>query len=306
MIKLIDDYIKQKRYRLINSILMYKDNELILERYYNKFNEDSRNNIKSIWKSILSICVGICADKGYLNIDDPICKYLPQFNKNIHMYHKQITIKHLLTMTSGIYWNGGIHYHCPMIEQLFRSNDWLEHLADVNMISFPGTKYVYKEWDVILLSAVVSKATNMSTYDFCNKYLYSPLNIKSGEWSKSKCKIDYNINVKNPSLEKQSDLSAKDLAKLGFLILNNGIYNNQKIVSSEYLKKALIASEQNSNYGFLIWLFDFGFGFRGYGGQEVSILPKENIIYVIQATPTLQSKSYGDVFYYINKNINVK
>ena len=55
----IDNYIYQKHYRLVNSVLFYKDGELLAERYYNKFTKESRNNIKSVWKSIISICVGI-------------------------------------------------------------------------------------------------------------------------------------------------------------------------------------------------------------------------------------------------------
>jgi CubicO group peptidase (beta-lactamase class C family) len=290
----IDDYIKQKRYRLINSILVYKDNELVFERYYNKFNEQIRNNIKSIWKSILSICTGICLDKGYIkNLDEPISNYLSEFNGSIHSYHKLITIRHLLTMTSGIYWNGGIHYHCPMIEQLKRSANWLEHLSDVAMADRPGTKYVYKEWDVILLSAVIEKACGMSAYELCDKYLYQPLEITSGEWAKSNCGISY-IHIQ--SLEENSDLSATNLAKIGHLFLNNGMFNGKQIVSPEYVKEAISPSAHSAKYGYLWWLFEGGYGCRGYGGQEINVIPNHQLVAVIQAKPTPQCKNYEDIF----------
>lgn len=288
----IDSYVKQKRYRLINSILLYKDDELVLERYYNKFNENSRNNIKSIWKSILSICVGICLDKGYIkSLDEPVSNYLSEFAVNNHPYHRLITIRHLLTMSSGIYWNGGIHYHCPMLEQLWRADNCLEHMADIAMANVPGTKFVYKEWDVILLSAIISKATNMSAYEFCKINLYEPLGITSGEWAFLTCGINYNID-RNPDIEAQSDLTAHDLAKLGLLFLNKG----RGIVSENYIKQAVSPSPNSGEYGFLFWLFENGFACRGYGGQEVNVVPEQNIVYVIQATPTSSSKSYGDVF----------
>lgn len=287
----IDEYIKQKRYRLINSILLYKDDELILERYYNQFNKNSRHNIKSIWKSILSICIGVCLDKGYIkSLDEPIGNYLVEFTRNNHPYHKLITIRHLLTMTSGIYWNGGIHYHCPMLEQLWRTDNCIEQLADTAMEAVPGTKFVYKEWEVILLSALISKAANMGTYEFCKANVYEPLGITSGEWARFSCGVDYTIS-RHTQLEAQSDLSARDLAKLGFLFLNNG----SGIVSESYVKQAVSPSPNARNYGFLWWLFDNGFGCRGYGGQEISILPEHGIVYVMQATPTAQSKSYGEV-----------
>ncbi|HWR06687.1 serine hydrolase [Sporomusa sp.] len=288
----IDGYIKQKRYRLINSILLYKDSELVLARYYNRCNEHSRNNIKSIWKSIMSICAGICLDKGYIkHLDEPIANYLDEFADNIHPYHKLITIRHLLTMSSGIYWHSGIHYHCPMLEQLWRVENCIGQLADTAMANVPGTTFVYKEWDVILLSAIIGKATGTSAYLFCKENLYEPLGITSGSWAQFTNGVDYNIS-KNPNYEEQSNLSACDLAKIGFLFLDNG----KDIISERYIREAVSPSLNAKEYGFLWWLFDGGYACRGYGGQELNILPEKNIVYVIQATPSAQSKCYADVF----------
>ena len=288
----IDNYIKQKQYRLINSILLYRDGQPIMEKYYNNFTKNSRNNIKSIWKSILSLCTGICLDKGYIkSLDEPVASYLSEFATDNHPYHKLITIRHLLNMSSGIYWNGGIHYHCPMLEQLWRSDNCLEHLSDIAMANLPGTKFVYKEWDVILLSAVISKVANMTTYEFCKSYLYEPLGIASGEWAKLPGGINYSID-RNVNIEAQSDLSAGDLAKIGFLLLNKG----NGILSETYINQAVSPSQNAQEYGCLFWLFEGGFACRGYGGQEVNVVPGKNIVYVIQATPTSRSKSYGDVF----------
>jgi hypothetical protein len=74
---------------------------------------------------------------------------------------------------------------------------------------------------ILLLSALISRVGNMSTYDFCSKYLYELLDNKSNKWAVSKCRVDYDIH-RNPMIEAQSDLSAKDLAKIGLLFLNNG------------------------------------------------------------------------------------
>jgi CubicO group peptidase (beta-lactamase class C family) len=293
----IDSYIKLKRYRLINSILVYQDNAVVFERYYNNCNQNSRHHIKSIWKSILSICIGICVDKGYIkSLDTPICEYMDEFNIKTHPFHRMITIRHLLTMTSGIYWNPGIHYHAPMFEQMIRSKDWLEYIADINVSDIPGTKYNYKEWDVILLSVVIEKASSMTSYQLCDQYLYKPLGIVSGQWAKSPCGITYNISPNEPILEDLSDLSAADLAKIGHLFLNGGVYNGQRIISESYIRQALIPSEHNGGYGYLWWLFDDYYGCRGYGGQEINVVPKQKLVYVIQATATMGSKFYADIF----------
>jgi CubicO group peptidase (beta-lactamase class C family) len=266
----IDDYIKRKRYRLVNSILILKNGRIVFEKYYNRFNENSRNNIKSIWKSILSIVTGICLDKGLIkSIDEPIREYLPEFARNLHPYHKLITIRHLLTMSSGIYWNGGIHYHCPMMSQMMRTNDWTAHIADIAMDSVPGTKFEYKEWDVMLLSALIGKACRGTAYDIAKEYLYAPLNIKSDEWPKSPCGFSYTV-MKG---EENSDLSARDLAKIGLLFLSNGSIDGKTIISSDFVRRATTpsfinvsigSSTGNYSYGYLWWLFPGKYVCRGW------------------------------------------
>lgn len=291
-LKFIDDYIKQKRYRLVNSVLVIKDEEIIFEHYYNKFNENSRNNIKSIWKSILSITLGICLDKGIIkSLDEPICEYLPEFNQGNHPYHKLITIRHLLTMSSGIYWNSGIHYHCPMLVQMLRANSWLSHISDIAMAYYPGDKFQYKEWDVILLSAAIGRAAGKASYELCDEFLYKPLGINSGEWPHSPDNVSYTI-MKG---EENSDLSARDLSKIGLLFLNNGVFQGKRIVSEAYVKQAIAPSEASSGYGYLWWIFDNAYACHGFGGQEVKVYPDEKIVTVVQATPTQSCKEYPDI-----------
>ncbi|GKU80480.1 serine hydrolase [Paenibacillus sp. L3-i20] len=295
----VDDYIKQKRYRLINSILVVKDGKIVFEHYYNKCNEQSKNHIRSVWKSILSIAVGISLNKGYIkSIDEPIGAYLPQFSLNKHPFHKLITIRHLLTMSSGIYWNGGIHYHCPMLAQMMRSKDWIAHISDIDMNSVPGTHFQYKEWDVILLSALIGRAYEGTAYDIVQKHLYEPLQIASEEWPRSSCGISYHAAVG----EERSNLSARDLAKIGMLFAQEGTWKSKVIVTSDYVKQAtapvytnVSIDESTNGYGFLWWLLPGGYGARGSGGQEINVMSESNLVSVIQATPTASSKSYSDI-----------
>lgn len=288
----IDDYIKQKHYRLVNSVLVIKNEKIVFEHYYNKFNENSRNNIKSIWKSILSVILGICIDKGIIkSLDEPISNYLSEFVEDDHVYHKAITIRHLLTMTSGIYWNGGIHYHCPMMAQMIRTKSWVSHIADTAMSYYPGDKFVYKEWDVILLSAVIGRASGSTAHELCEEFLYGPLSINSGIWPRSPDNVSYTV-MKG---EENSDLSARDLAKLGLLFLNKGVFKGKRIISENYIKETVSPSKANPGYGYLWWIFNDKYGCRGYGGQEVNVHPNKQLITVIQATPTDSSKAYEDI-----------
>ncbi len=316
----LDGYISQKHYRLVNSVLFYKDGELLAEQYYNKFTKESRNNIKSVWKSIIAICVGICLNEGFIkSLDEPVSNYIPVFDGRCHPYHQMLKIKHLLTMTSGIYWNGGVHYHCPMMAQCLRSGNIIEYISDIYMKDLPGSSLVYKEWDIILASEVIHKASGINTYSLCNKYLYQPLGIKSGRWFTSPDGICYTIPGNNFSgtngdtEEAKSDLCARDMAKIGFIMLNQGTYNGNKILPEETARQLITPAstilgskpskdtEWHDDYGMFWWLGNGCYSANGFGGQRITIIPDKNIVCVIQAKPTASGKSYDDLLPFIMK-----
>jgi len=178
-----------------------------------------------------------------------------------------------------------------MLEQMRQSADWVSYIADVQMDAVPGVKFVYKEWDVILLSALIGKACGGSAWDICNHCLYMPLEITGEEWTRAKCGVNY------PSWgnDATSDLSARDLAKIGLLMLSGGVWGGSPIVSRGFIDAIAAPSAANSGYGCLWWLTDRGYHGRGFGGQELNVYPRENVVTVIQASVTASGKSYGDV-----------
>jgi CubicO group peptidase (beta-lactamase class C family) len=194
-------------------------------------------------------------------------------------------------MSSGIYWNGGVHYHCPLMEQMRRSKDWVDYIADAPMADPPGRKFVYKEWDVILLSALIGKACGGRVWDITGECLYKPLGITGEPWPVTDCGINYNVM---PG-EERTDLSARDTAKFGLLVLGKGENRGQRIVSGEYIKTSVQPSAANPGYGYLWWLTENGFHGRGFGGQELNIYPDKKTVAVVQASVTPSSKSYGDI-----------
>ncbi|BCN31108.1 serine hydrolase domain-containing protein [Anaeromicropila herbilytica] len=295
----IDEYIKKKRYRQVNSVLVSKNSEIIAERYYNGFNKDSRNPIKSVAKSIMSIGVGIALDKGLISsIDEPICKYISEFNERRDPFHKMITIRHLLTMTSGILWNGGVHYHCPMLMQMKHSNNWISHITDCVVTNRPGTKYNYKEWDVILLAKVLD-SIGSDMFDLINENLYKLLGIHSERWYKSTCGVYYSVaDGDEDENESLSNLTAREMLKIGQLLLQKGFYNNKQIISSDYMEQAVTPTQSNPSYGYLFWRGENWYGCRGYGGQRIIVIPKKELVIVTQATPTSRGMSYDDVIWF--------
>ncbi len=288
----LESYIAAKRYRLINSVLVHHNGEVVYERYFNGCTDASGHNVMSVWKSILSLTAGICMDNGWIgSLDEPVGKYLPRFGEGRDMMHRFITVRHLLTMSSGIYWQGGVHYHCPMMAQM-RADPapWAEFIADIPVSDTPGTKFHYKEWDVILLSAFIQNRTGRRPYEICKKYLFEPLGIAGKEWPRTSCGVDYNAVTDDGVC-----LTARDLLSIGLLMLNGGEWNGRRIVSQEYVVECAKPSAAWDGYGLLWWRSGNGVHGRGFGGQELNVYPKEDTVAVVQATVTPSSKSYGDV-----------
>lgn len=297
--KKIDEYIVSHHYRQINSILVYKDSRIMASRYYNGFNENTKNVIMSVAKSIMAVCTGIALDKGLMkSLDEPIYKYVDEFSEGRDPLHRMITIRHILTMTSGIFWNGGVHYHCPMMNQMRKSGDWVSHIADCAVTDIPGTKHNYKEWDVILLAKVLDQICG-DMYDFLYENLFVPLGIESKRWYKSPCGVYYSVgNGEEKDNETKFKMRAVDMLKIGQLFLQDGMFEGKRIISKEYIEQAVSPLESNSNYGYLWWIWGDRYGCRGYGGQRIIVEPKENAIVVIQATPTDRGMGYEDVIEY--------
>lgn len=295
----IDEYIFRKRYRQINRVLVYKDGKVFARRYYNGYDETSGNVIMSVAKSIMSICTGIALDRGCIEtLDEHIYKYIPEFAECRDPLHRLITVRHLLTMTSGIFWNGGIHYHCPMMHQLRSSDNWISHIADCAVSDVPGTRYNYKEWDVILLAKILDRACG-DMYDFMNENLFQPLGIQCKRWYKSPCGIYYSVgDGGEEDNETKCKMTATDLLKIGQLFLQGGMFQGKQILSRQYVDQAIAPLRCNPGYGFLWWAGNGSYGCRGYGGQVIEVIPGKNMIIVIQATPTDRGMSYEDVVQY--------
>ncbi len=293
--KRINEYVSKAHHPQLYNVLVWEKGEIVAECYFNKSEACDRHNIKSVMKSILSVATGIAQDEGLLDIDDSIGKYIPEFHEKRDPRHANIKIKHLLTMSSGIFWQGGVHYHCPMMDAMRRSGEWIEFIADVTVKERPGSRHNYKEWDVILLSKILSVVSG-DCYDYIDNRIYKPLGITSDRWIKSPDGVYYSPAFEKEK-EKVSDLTARDMMKIGLLFLQNGMWNGERIISSEYIREATEPSPAEAGYGFLWWRGEDWYGCRGFGGQTVTVFPDKEKIVVTQAKATSRPLTYDDVIF---------
>lgn len=265
---------------MFSDVVVIKDNSFIVD-WHNT--EDRVNFIFSCTKSIISILFGILMDKHKtINLEDSVIKHLPILKMSGDKY-RDITINNLLSMTSGIEWNemkkGNIDYN-KMVK-----GDWLEYVLSKEVIANKIGKFNYCDGNSLLLSAIITNYTGISAHKFANQVLFEPLDITKTKW-----KEQNGLTMGGTGLHMKS----KDLAKIGYLILNKGILNNKKIISKKWVNAmesihSIGYPSLFGNYGLHWWISGKEFNNQidmfyalGAHGQYLFIIPEERLVVCIR------------------------
>jgi CubicO group peptidase (beta-lactamase class C family) len=271
----------------INGIVIIRNGYLVAESYFNGHDKDEYHNIRSVSKSFLSALFGIAIREKYIpHLDVKIMDYFPEY-VNIDVRFKQITIHDLITMYSGLDTDHNNY------GQIFYSDDWIGATLGQLLIADPGEEFHYTTAGTHLLSAILTKATGMSSYEFAERHLLRPLGISLGKWEKGPG--GYYIGG--------SDMhtSPRNMAKFGQLYLNGGVMNNIEIVPSSWVSVSIQDKMFRDNltwgpltdmgYGYLWWLGTISgydaFIAIGHGGQFIIAIPE------LQMIVTTVSQSYN-------------
>ena len=273
------------------SLLVIKDGFLVYEKYFHGGAKDQSTEVWSVTKSITSILIGIALYKGYLkSIDQSMVDYLPEYPQ-----FKNITIRNVLTHTTGLNWNEG------SLQSWIQSKDWIAHALNKGFYTKPGTTLHYSSGNSHFLSKLIKKITGKTPGEFAAEYLFKPLGINYKKMNKSiKYKNWNEIHVPIPGSWRKGNqgleigafglhLTARDMAKIGFLYLNKGKWDGRTIVSEEWVEESTRDRVLKTN--------SFGFGYHwvvakraghisfdadGWGGQHISVIPALDMIVVIK------------------------
>jgi CubicO group peptidase (beta-lactamase class C family) len=267
----------------VYSVLVVRNGYLVVERYFREGYRAKPHNLKSASKSVLSALIGIAIDKGKLHLDQPICELLPQCKKLNDPRKADITVRHLMTMTSGLTTTSYQSY-----DKWVNNGDWVKAALDQPLLADPGTRYQYSTADTHILSAVLTYATGISTREYALKNLFGPMKITVNGWSTDPKGIYQGGN--------NLALIPLDMARIGQLYLDGGKYGGRQIVPQWWVDVSTRAghvgyNEIYGNYGFLWYSRPNGkdaFVAVGYGGQYIYVSPLYNCVIVI--TSTLESK----------------
>ncbi|HUU77754.1 MAG TPA: serine hydrolase [candidate division Zixibacteria bacterium] len=279
MINYIEEWNENHFFSNIDSILVVKDGYLISEEYFGLWNTNDVHAQWSVTKSVTSALIGIAIKKGYIqSINEKVLNFFQDRNiSNVDYRKEAITIEHLLMMSTGLAYPGddaiwGSWMNAP---------DQVQHILDLPMAQMPGTIFNYDTGGSHLLSAIIEKATNMSTLEFAEKNLFSPLGITHYYWLFDKQGTNYGGHGLY--------LESQDMAKFGYLYLSNGIWENEQILPIDWVVNTTQTKWSfNNQWGYAEqwWKHPHLNAYTALGryGQRITVIPDENLIIVFTGT----------------------
>jgi CubicO group peptidase (beta-lactamase class C family) len=288
------------------AFMVIKDQKIVYEEYWDGFDADALSNSFSMAKSIISLLVGAAIDDGYIQSpDQKVGEFIEAYNEN---GKENITIRDVLTMSSGLDWDEAYASLFSPTTKSYYGNDLVKMAKELNLVEEPGNRYYYRSIDTELLAMIVESATGRNISDYCSEKFWKHMGAKHNAlWS-----LD-----KKEGMEKAFccfNSNARDFARWGQLLLNNGKWNDRQLVSESYLEEAtapanyLIDDDGNrvDYYGYQWWLIDYEGHripyMRGILGQYVFVIPEKNAVVVRlghKRSDELIGPNRKDIFIYL-------
>ena len=282
MLKNIDDY----EYPA-NSVLVVNQGTIVREKYYNDFTYRTEFNTYSVTKSFTSTLVGIAIDQGIIgSVNDPIISYFPNTTFDNDSPEKQrVTIKHVLTMTSGFDY-GMDPTLAPPVEGSVSL-----HVLNRPVSREPGSSWVYDSHAPSVLNRIIEIQSNMSLMEFANETLFHPLGIQNPRWGMDDSGLIYG----GFGLY----LTSREMAKFGQLFLQDGVWEGEQLVSKEWVQEStsehmpenvdfVYPVRPPSDYGYLWWVHDGFYIASGLHGQRIIINPESDYVLVFTSLDVTQ------------------
>ncbi len=279
-----------KRYPTIRSLLLARRGCVAVEYYRAGVNAKSLSSVRSVTKSVLSVLVGIALDKGYLRLDEQLSELLPEvLNPAIDPKVRDISVRNLLTMTSGFSSAPfGAKVGVPPSEM------W-QWTLNRPMQYTPGSHFDYDNDSANLLSVVLTRAIRQSSRTFAEQNLFQPLGIANFNWMADG--NGYLIGADGLSL------TARDMVKIGLLYLQRGRWDDQQIVSSDYVANSTARhndggppSKAGAAYGYLWWVKQTSTGLdaffaSGKDSQIIYVVPELDLVVAMASSSDIAGGS---------------
>lgn len=273
----LDELLTRSEETHSEAVIIYKDDQLVAEKYFGIGKADKKIESMSCTKSIVGLAVAcMLTDQLIQSLDTPVADYYPEWRQG---QKRLITIRHLVHMTSGM------QNEPNASVEIYPSNDFVQLALAAELSKKPGESWEYNNKSLNLMAGVIQKITGKRMDEYIGERLFKPLQITDYSWT-----LD---NKGNPHVMSGCQIKPDDLVKLGILLLNRGKYNNDQIIAEEHIDEVVRPSAQYKGYGMLWWL-DYEKSISIVDDEIVNELrkakaPKELIKKVVKMKGTYQS-----------------
>ncbi len=302
LIEALNEKIHKNRFKDVTSIVALKNNEIILEEYFNESNRSTLHDTRSVGKSITSTLMGLAISQRHIKDEhETIGKFyhINQYDNNSEE-KSNISIKDLLTMTSTFDGSDEDSDSKGSEDQIQNSDDWMNYTLDLPTRSSQEKSWTYFTGGTMILGDIIDKSVPGGLESFAQANLYEPLDIKSSEWFHTPKGLPYGGGGLR--------LSTLDLAKIGSLYANNGRWKNVEILDDSWIEKSLsnhieLPDDRNGTYGYLWYNSTIKIDGKeipcsyaaGNGGNVIYVFKELQIVIVItaQAYNTMEGSVQG-------------
>jgi CubicO group peptidase (beta-lactamase class C family) len=231
----------------VHAVLIERDGRLVYEEYFSgkderwgeplgvvTFTRDTKHDLRSVTKSVVSALVGIAVSTGAIrSLDTPLLDYFPEYKDLQVPERRRITIRHALAMSAGFEWNEEVPYNNPKNDEIvmIRSSDPMRYVLSRPIAAAPGTVWQYNGGTTQAIGTIVQRATKQGLADYARTVLFSPLGITDFEWVGDLAGV--------PSAASGLRLRPRDLAKFGSLYLHEGQWNGRPVIPSAWVDESI-------------------------------------------------------------------
>ena len=303
----LDQEIAEGKHGYVDGILVVRHGQLVFERSYKQdyqtlfvgkgapgiynyydpswhpyYKRTDLHTMQSVSKAVASTLIGIAIRRGEIpGVDVKVMPYFAEFRTNSDPRRESMTLAHVLTMTAGIAWDESSD------TDLEAGEDWIQYVLDQPMVAEPGKVFVYNGGATELLAYILEKATGKHVDDYAREQLFKPLGIDDFYWKRTPTGL--------ADTEGGLYLRPRDLAKLGYLFLNDGTWDGNRLLPEGWVRDSTARKVEKTDWG------DFGYGYKwwvisqkgptsyeayaasGHGGQRLIVVPELDLIATVTA-----------------------
>jgi CubicO group peptidase (beta-lactamase class C family) len=260
------------------SLVVAQRGTVIFEHYFNGRRATTPANMKSASKSVIAALVGIAADRKRLSLDQPISTYFPELTGE----KRTITIEDLLTMRSGLESTSNRNYGAWV-----QSANWVRFALARPLVAAPGTQMIYSTGNTHMLSAILTRATGASTWEFAQEALAKPLGFTLPRWTRDPQGIYFGGN--------EMLMTPRQMLAFGELYLNGGRAGGRQIVPKGFINETFVPRGRSRisgrEYGYGWWIREMAgrqtYYAWGFGGQYIVLVPSLDLVVVSTSAPTV-------------------